>query len=144
MSNPLYTYDASQVSVIVGGFAMTGFADGSAVTIDRDEDAFSLSVGTDGESARSKSNNFAGKITIKLMQTSPSNDVLTAFAKADELSNAGIVPAMVKDNLGRSMHMAENAWVERFPSSDFARESGVREWVLRTNHLENFVGGTNA
>lgn len=144
MANDLYTYDFSQVSVIVGGFAMTGFADGSSVTVERDEDAFTLSVGSDGEAARSKSNNFAGKITIKLMQTSPSNDVLSAFAKADELSNSGVIPSMVKDNLGRSLHMAENSWVERMPSSDYARESGTREWVMRTNHLENFVGGTNA
>lgn len=135
------TYDPSQVSVIVGGFAMTGYADGSFVSLEMDEDAWALYIGSDGEGARSKSNNFAGTVTIRLMQTSPSNDVLSAFAKADKLSNSGIVPVMVKDNLGRSLFIAENAWVQKVADSEFARESGEREWVLRTEHLEATIGG---
>ena len=143
MSNPLYTYDPSEITFTFGGFALTGFAEGSFITVEYDEDSFTLDVGTDGEGARNKNANRAGKFTVKLMQTSSSNDILSSFYRADRLSNSGIAPAMCKDNLGRSLHMAESAWVEKSPSADYAKESGVREWVIRTHHLEDFVGGTN-
>lgn len=138
----LKTYDFRQVSVIVGGRIMAGFAEGDdSVMVERNEDAWSLKVGADGEATRSKSNNKSGKVTLKLQQTSESNAILSAFAKADELSNSGAVPVLIKDNSGLSLHAAEQAWVIKMPSSGFGAESGEREWVLESDNMEMFEGG---
>ena len=39
---PVKTYDPSSVTVTVGGFDISGFADGTAVTIVRDEPAWTF------------------------------------------------------------------------------------------------------
>ena len=135
------TYDPSQVAIIIGGFPVTGFADGSFVTVERNEDAFALYVGTDGEGTRAKSNNKSGRITITLAQSSDSNAVLSGFAQADELSNSGVVPVLVKDNSGQSLHSAETAWIVKAANSEYAREVGTREWVIETDVLVTLPAG---
>nr|MDO8118665.1 DUF3277 family protein [Candidatus Sigynarchaeota archaeon] len=141
MGKPLSTYDPAQVFVTYGGFTIQGFADGSMITVERNEQAYNLYIGSDGEGARSKSNNKSAVITIRLMQTSDSNDVITAFAKADEITNSGSVPFMVKDGNGRTLLIAENAWVQKLPSVEFGKEALEREWKLESDSVEMFVGG---
>lgn len=141
MSKPLSTYNPAEVYVTFGGFALQGFADGSMITVARNEQAFNLYIGSDGEGARSKSNNKSAVITIRLMQTSDSNDILTGFAKADEVANAGSLPFMVKDNNGRTLLAAENCWVQKVPDVEFGKEAMEREWKLETDSVEMFIGG---
>ena len=84
---PVHTYDPANVIVSIGGTPMSGFADGTFVMVSRDEDIFSKVSGADGEVSRAKSNNRSGSLTLTLMQTSMSNDVLSAIAVLDEISN---------------------------------------------------------
>lgn len=137
----VFTYDPKQVAVIVGGKIMAGFADGSFVKLERNEQAFNLKIGVDGEGTRAKSNNKSGKITITLMQSSASNDDLSGFAAADELSNTGAVPCLVKDASGRTIASAVTAWVQKYADAEFAKEAMTRAWVLETDELIIFEGG---
>lgn len=135
------TYVADQVAVIVGGVPMEGFADGSRVTVEFDEQQFTKVTGSDGLTTRSKSNNYAGNITITLQQSSRSNDVLSGLWNADRVSNSGVVPILIKDNSGRTLWAAEHAWVQQMPSQEFAKEVSDREWILDTDKLTGFAGG---
>lgn len=137
----VYTYASDEVQIIVGGVPMSGLADGTFVTISRDEQAFTKVTGADGSTSRSKSANRAGTITITLKQTSPANDVLSGFMIADEQSNNGVVPIMVKDTGGRTLHYASAAWVQQMPDQDFAKEISNREWVMDCARIDSFVGG---
>jgi len=134
------TYNPKKVAVIVGGFQMSGFADGEFVTVAMDEAQWELKVGTDGEGTRSKSNNF-GTIKIMLMQSSDSNAILQSFWTADRLNDAGVVPVLIKDNSGKTLHAAAQAWIEKQPESKFGKTSESREWVLRSDNLVPFEGG---
>lgn len=137
----LKTYDFKQVAVIVGGRIITGFSDGDAVQVERNEDAWSLQVGAEGEATRSKSNNRSGKVTLSLQQASESNAILSGFAKSDELSNGGLFPLLVKDNSGSSLYAAEQAWIVKSPAATLGMESAAREWVIETDNLQVFEGG---
>lgn len=137
------TYDAKQVSIIIGTRPMTGLADGSFVTVRRNAEAFMLQIGADGEGVRSKSNNRSGQIELVLQQGSSDNDFLSELAIADELSNGGLIPILVKDNLGNSLYAAETGWIRKVPDSEFARETGSRNWVFETAQLNVFVGGSD-
>jgi hypothetical protein len=137
----VYTYASDEVQIIVGGVPMSGLADGTFVSISRDEQAFTKVTGADGSTSRSKSANKAGTITITLKQTSPSNDVLSGFMIADEQGNAGVVPVMVKDTGGRTLHYASAAWVQQAPDQDFAKELSEREWIMDCARIDMFVGG---
>jgi len=139
----LYTYDPKLVAVILGGVPLSGFADGTFVSVEQNEDSFSLQVGTDGDGCRSKSNNQSARVTLTLQQSSASNDILSALHNTDILSPSGdgITPLIVKDNTGRSLHSAENAWIVKPPTSAFGREPENREWVFETEAMLHTVGG---
>lgn len=135
------TFDAKKVVVTVAGIAITGFPEGSKVTAERDADAWQKTIGTDGDVARAKSNNRGGAITISLLQTSLSNDYLTGLAALDELSNAGVVPVLVKDLAGTTLAFAPEAWIKKLPGIDAQTTVGARQWIFDTGNLNLVVGG---
>jgi hypothetical protein len=135
------TYDPKQVSVIVGGVIGSGFTDGTFVVAERNEDAWNLKVGVDGIGTRAKSGNKSGKVTITLHQSSSFNDTLSGFAQADELSNTGAVPLLIRDASGRTLCTALTAWVKKYANAEFAKEVSNRVWVLETDELVIFDGG---
>jgi hypothetical protein len=137
-------YDPKNVSMIVGGKIAHGFADGTFIKAMRNEQAYNLKVGVDGEGTRSKNNNKSGKFEITLMQSSSFNDVLSAYSSADQLSNAGVVPILLRDNNGTTLATALTAWVQKLPDVEFAKEVTTRTWVFETDDLEMFVGGNNS
>ncbi len=139
----LKTYDPNEVSLIFAGAPISGFADGTFVSVDQNEDSFSLVVGSDGEGARSKNNNRSATLTFTLLQTSESNAFLAAAHNADILSanGDGIGPVLVKDGSGNSLYTADKAWVRKPPTAEFGREVGSREWVLETHDLVNVTAG---
>src|SRR5690554_1526750 len=98
------TYDPKQVQLIVGGVPLSGFADGTFVRVGRRNVAWDLVAGADGEGTRTKSNDKTGFFEFELMQSSQSNQYLSNLALSDELNNAGVVPVLVKDGSGASLH----------------------------------------
>lgn len=139
---PAKVYNPKEVTIIFGPVIVTGFADGTFLSVDFNEDAFTLQVGTDGEGTRSKSNNDSATIAFTLMQSSDSNDLLSALHNIDKNtpSGDGIVPLLIKDLQGSSLYTAETAWIRKAPTSEFAREAGPREWTIETDKLVAFVG----
>lgn len=135
------TYNPKKVAVIVGGAIMSGFADGEFVTISMDEDQWELKVGTDGEGTRSKQNNNSATVKIMLMQSSDSNVVLQGFWNSDKLSDAGVFPLLIKDNSGKSLYMAEQAWIQKQPEAKFGKAAETREWTIRTDNMIPLEGG---
>lgn len=138
------TYDANQVTMILAGLPLKGLAPDTFINIEQDEDSFSLQIGAAGEGARSKSNNRSATITATLLQTSASNDLLSALHNLDINSPNGdsIGPWLLKDNSGRTIINAAKAWIQKPPPVDYARESGTREWTFRTEKIEwGLIGG---
>lgn len=127
----MYDYDFKNVTVAWGGQLITGFADGEGVRIAFNKERAGLAVGIDGEAARSKFNNKSAKITIVLMQTSESNALFSAGAKAQDKKILTI-----KDNNSDFLGTALNAWVQAYPEMGFAGEAGNREWVLETDDMD--------
>lgn len=134
-------FDPKNISIVIGGQLAHGLADGTFLTVERNEQAYNLKIGSDGEGTRAKSNNKSGKITLTLMQSSSYNDYLTGLTIADESSNTGVVPVLIKDNLGTTLITALTAWVQKFPNMEDAHEVSHRVWVLESDEINMFVGG---
>ncbi len=117
------TYDPKQVSVIIGVAPLSGFADGDFVTVERNEDNWTLLVGADGESTRAKNANKSGKVTIRLMSESVSNDTLSDLQIADELGGNAPFGILIKDSLGRSLYTAATAWINKQPPAAFGKDT---------------------
>jgi hypothetical protein len=139
----LGTYRPDQVALIAVGVPVTGFAPGTFITAERNEDSFTLSVGSDGDACRTRTNNLSGRITFTLLQSSASNILLSAIANTDERSPAGdgILPSTVKDNSGTTLLTATKSWIVKPASVEYSNEATNREWVVETHELNMLVGG---
>ena len=134
-------YDPTQVGIIVGTSPMNGFAEDSMITIEMEDPQYSISTDISGEATRFKVNKSIAKVTIRLTQTSPSNDLLSSYVEADRISNAGVFPLMIKDNNGTSLFTSTAAFIEQVPSMEFANENKNREWVIKATNVTKFIGG---
>lgn len=141
MSKNLATYDPKQVQVIVGGNPITGYADGTFVTVSFDEQQWNKVTGADGLTSRSKTNNYSGSITLTLLSTANSNDILSALWSRDRRSNDGVVSILVKDAMGRTKWSSSQAWIRQMPDQDFSKETEERAWILDCVDLQGEAGG---
>jgi hypothetical protein len=137
----LHTYDPRSVLIAFGGFPIVGFADGTFLNVVRNNDMWSEVVGASGETARAKSNDKSGLATLTLMQTSPSNDVLSSLALQDENLNTGVRPLLVKDGLGTTTLFSATGYIKKVADAGFAKEVGTREWSIYLVDLTIYVGG---
>lgn len=136
----LRTFDPKEVSIIFGELIIRGFGE-TAISVVRDNPAWQMVIGADGEATRVKSNDRSGTITITLQQSSPSNDDLSTIALADEVSNAGLRPFFMKDNLGSTIYSAASAYIEQVPEAAYGKTPNERTWVIKTDNLIAFLGG---
>ena len=136
------TFDPKQCQIIVGGHIVQGYADGTFIRVARNNDAFALKVGADGEGARAKSNDKSGTFEITLLGSSASNDVLSGFATADELNNGGQVPVLLKDSNGTTLCEALTGWVRKKADVEFGKEITDRVWTIESDSIDMLVGGS--
>ncbi len=136
-----YTYKVHEVAVVFDGIPISGFAEGSVITIEQSEEGWSMQVGADGFVTRSGSANRTGTATITLMQTSDSNRYLASKYKDSIDNGAPPCPFMVKEKTGsgKLLFTASEAWVRGYPSAAYDKEAGPREWIIDMADLDSYV-----
>ena len=135
------TFDAKKVQVIFNGLSISGFADGTFANVEREEQGFTKVTGADGFTSRSKSNNRSGSVTITLLQTSPSNDVLSNILAQDELNANAVYPLTIKDLSGESLYFTSTAWIQKAPTIQYGKEINSVEWIIDCSDLQMKVAG---
>ena len=127
------TYNPSRVTVVMNGFPMTGFADGTFVNITMQSDGITTSVGADGEIARAINTDRRCTVTISLQQTSPGNAYLSTLFSMDTLTCGGTIgPILIQDLCGETLFMAAQAWVVKPADVEFSKEISTRAWQIET------------
>lgn len=120
------TYDPKDVSVVVNGRVITGFADGTFINASKETENYIPHVGAQGEVSRAVNANPLGKITLTLKSTSPSNSEMNRLAKSK-----AIFPARVIDrNDGSLAAGGSECWVEKPANIEYGAEVTSREWVI--------------
>ena len=134
-------YDPANVLFNWKGIFIQGFASGSMLTAERNEDSFSQEVGATGDVVDVRSRNKSGKVTFRLLASASANDLLSAAIAADELLGDGTGPLLVRELNGTTILQAENARLMRPANVEYAQEHSPREWVLQCDQLLMNVGG---
>lgn len=129
------TYDPQKTQVILGAAPVSGFADGTFISIEQDDESFTLRKGADGEVARARQSARSATLTLTLMSTSTFNAILSAFHATDV-----IFPVLVKE--GASIVAAGEAWIEMPAAFERGTDVGDAEWTIRIAKA-NFVHGGN-
>lgn len=139
----LRVYDPDQISINVAGIPVSGYADGEFITVENESPGFEDVVGTDGEVTRSKTNDRRATVTLKLMQSSPTNDLLSALHNLDlnTPGGVGVGPFLLRDKNGTTLLLAEKSWIQKMPDGSWDRTAKERSWVIRCASLTSHHGG---
>lgn len=139
-------YDAKQVTMVFMGILIdSGFDEDEFLSIEPNSEDYFLVMGADGSGTRCRSNNLSAQMKLKLMQTSAGNSFLSTLRVAGFLAKNGadVGPMLVRDRLsGVTLYTAQSCWIAKAPNSTFALKSTPREWILETDELIQFVGGS--
>jgi len=137
------TFDPKQVIITFGPVIITGFAEGTFITIVQSGPSFEKVKGADGSINRINKNANDHTATMTLQETSISNDALSTIHIADKLSNTGKHPLTVTDLSGTSKFFAPQAWITQPPDAEKADVLSTREWAFDTGIAAHFIGGNN-
>lgn len=124
-------YDPLEVTVLVAGLPVTGFAEGKMVGIARNAPTSKRYTGSQGESSRCISTDNTYTVTLMLQQTSPWNNILQGFSTADRFSNAPpFLQVRVTDRGGQEQFNSVNSYIEEEPEREWSNEISIREWKI--------------
>lgn len=141
------TFAPNDVTVVIsqGDFShvVSGFSEDSIVSIERNSDTFSLYTGADDTNTRIYQANTSGLVTLPLQQTSNSNDILSQLYDNDRATrdSSGMFSLTIKDNSGRSLFFANEAFIARVPDASFGNTMQLREWQIQAVRLDVKFGG---
>lgn len=141
MAAGFYTFDPSQVAASLGEILLSGWAEDTMIEAERPEQMYVSVAGVDGQVTRVKTSDKRGTVAFNLMQSSDTNDLLSALMISDEQSNAGVRPLLIKDVSGRTVLSATSAWIQKAPNVGLSKTAQSRIWVVECAKLEVFVGG---
>lgn len=127
-------YDPELVTLIVDGFIVTGFADGTYISAERNEDMRELEVGSQGEVIVLENADSTGTFSFTLQPTSPANSILRQLAK----SGAEFAVSVNDDNENCANSFASECYVANLPGNEKSDSVENREWqILAVDYEEN-------
>lgn len=138
----VYPYSADRTLVLVNGVPMTGLAGDEAVLVEPLADLASSKPGLDRSVSVSAGIDDRFKLTLRLQQGSPSNDVLSGFRAVGAARGIAFVAINVQNLLERSILVAPQSWFLRMPNVGYAEEAGDREWSFEGLATVWNVGGS--
>lgn len=134
------TINPAELSLIFKDHLISGYATGTFINIAHNADGFTVTKGTDGETARTMTNDDSVTITLTLMQTSQSNDVLSGFHKEDRSTGRGYGQVEFKDNMGTTEGGGSDAFIMSYADVTYANDVQAREWRIYVPNYSGIVG----
>lgn len=143
----LGTYSPEDVVCIISNdnfvHTLSGFTDGTFLSITRVTPGSTLYTGADGTNARTIRDVRNLDITFTLHQSAESNDVLTQLFELDAAArnNSHLFNITIRDNTGRTLISSPTCFIGTSPDVDFATDISDRQWVLHSVGSKVNVGG---
>lgn len=134
------TYSPKDVIFTAGGYQITGW---QSITVTRSVKGFNVIRGIRGKNTRVPNVDTSATITISLLQTSQSNDVLSRIHELDLQNGTGRIALTLKDRSGSSVFSSNEAYITGYPTSSFSGQFEYRNWELFLQTTSVYVVGGN-
>ena len=121
------TYSPKNVQFLIGGYTFAGW---QSIAISRNAKSFTPYRGIRGKNTRIKNLDTSAILTITLLQTSQSNDVLSTILTADEENGTARIVFTLKDRSGGSVFTSNDAFITGFPVTSFSGQFEYRTWEI--------------
>lgn len=129
-----------------GGIIPLGDGAGVAeegISIEFAEETDTMQIGADGSVAHSLHASKAGKVTVRLLKTSPTNALLTALYNFQRTSslNFGQNMIVITNVVTGDVYTCTQAAFARYPHNTYAKEAGTMDWEFLAGRIEPTLGG---
>lgn len=132
-------YSPKDVVCSWNGIAIEGFAPDSFLRLQRTSPLVTLVVGAGGQVALTRNADKTGTIEIELMQTSLSNQMLSAIqAKQDNMELEEDISSnfVIYDPSGSVLATGINAWLQELPQIELGRDQNSKTWIFGCEKLD--------
>lgn len=144
MGHSLNTYSPSDVIVSLAGLhTIVGYADGPFIRIVKETKPFEKARAMNGEVSRIYSEEEVFRVEITLMQSSPSNNVLSMLYNIDRASRVGKFPLFIKDTRGQTTFLSATTWIEQIPDVVFGTNLSTYTWVFGCSDAAIMIAGND-
>lgn len=129
------SYSPKDVVLIVAGYQVTGW---EKISITRTRKAFTPIPGIRGKSTRAVSRDTSATVSVSILQTSASNEVLSHIHTMDTQQGTGILPIILKDMSGTSVFSSEQAYITGYPAVAYSGQFEYRAWEIFCETTKTF------
>ncbi len=137
MAQTLNDFSPQQVGISWGGVPFTGYAEDTFVTVSRNTDNTTASVGADGSVGITKNADKTGTIEVTLMQTSETHRILSAIQltqdQTDQLYRANMT---VTDPSGGFIAKMFNVHIQTPPEVSLGSDQNPKTWTFYAERID--------
>lgn len=135
----VYTYDPEDVVLNFGGYQAVGW---DKITIKRNSPSFTFIKGINGKNTRVATFDTSATIIFAVIQTSPTNEVLSRVHEEDIINGSGRLEVTLKDGSGQSLFSSIEAYIPEFPEVVYSDNIEYYQWTIICQSTEDFhIGG---
>jgi hypothetical protein len=143
MSGAARHYDGDEVLLVAFGVPVSEFAKGTFVSLEFDEDDWTVTQGHQGTVLRAKNPNSVATCTFQTVQGSPENDQLSAAATLDVSTGFGTGSFYLQDLNGNTASSGSTSWCKKRPKIGLGTEGDVVEWTATVAGIQEWHVGQN-
>ena len=139
-------YSFKNLTLLVNGVEITGFADGDDVlNAARRADSATDLIGADGKMMVSLSTDKSGEFTFRLQQTSASNKYLNSLLNLQEAFDTFIpVNVLCQDSYRNDVATGTVGYLKKSPDMTRGAGGNNQEWVIVTERLDLIFGDSGS
>ena len=138
MTTSVFTYSPSDVKLIISGYTLVGL---TSISVKWNASPFTQRRGIRGVNTRTGSKDRSAVITIDMLQTSPTNELLFDILRQDLNTYGGRLNLAVVDHAGQTMVQTASAYLAEYPELVYGMDFNTRRWVF---NLQDVIGGVIA
>lgn len=133
------TYSPSKTFIVLAGYQIVGW---DSVTITRRVDDFVPVFGIRGKHCTVPTNDTSCFVTINVIQSSPSNDVLSEIHRLDIENGTGRLATVFRDTGGRSVFHGDEGRILGYPEVKYSGDIEYRVWRIFFQTTKTYnIGG---
>lgn len=137
----VFTYSPSDVHLIISGYSIAGW---ESISIARPEKSVTVIKGIRGKHTRVISEDTSATISVRLLQTVQSNDVLSYIHELDRQEGTARLTLTLKDSSGRSVFSSDEAYITGYPTVTYSGNFEYRLWSIFCQTTSPHIVGGNS
>lgn len=135
----LFTYTPKEVTLIVGGYTITGW---EKISVTKNAPSFIPIRGIRGKNTRVRNTDTSVTIAVPLLQTSMGNDVFSQIHALDIERGTGRLEITLKDSSGTGVFGSSEAYIVDYPVVTYSGTFEYRVWTIFAQSTSTYnVGG---